>query len=127
METELEAFYLNRPDYPPIIGLSKKLFENKAHYRTVFAHELGHHFTGTKGNTTHTFMHYKDRIEMSRIKYYAMAWAADYLIPNNDIDEAIKKGIMEIGDLGRYFNVNEELVKLRLVLFFCKYRNLCCC
>lgn len=123
MQTELEAFYLCRPDCPPIIALSEKLFENKAHYRTVFAHELGHHFTGTKSNVTHTYMHYKDRIEMNREEYYAMAWAAEYLMPDDDIDEAFQKGIMEISDLGRYFTVDAELVKLRLVLFFCKYRR----
>jgi len=123
LQTELEAFYFSRPGCPPVIGLSKCLYDNLSHYRTVLAHELGHHFTGTKSNATHTYMHYKDRIEMSREEYYAMAWAAEYLMPDAILDEAIKKGIVEIGDLGRYFNVDAELVKLRLVLFFCKYRK----
>lgn len=89
----------------------------------MLTHELRHHFTGTKSNATHTYMHYKERIEQNRDEYQAMAWAAEYLMSDDDIDVAFKKGINETLDLGHYFNVDEELVKLRLVLFFCKYRK----
>jgi hypothetical protein len=68
-------------------------------------------------------MHYRDRIEMSREEYRAMAWAAEYLISEDNINDAFIKGLNQPWDLSEYFAVDLDLVRLRLVLFFCKYRK----
>jgi Zn-dependent peptidase ImmA (M78 family) len=122
-QSQLEAFYFNNPNCPPIIGISKHLFNNLPHFRTVFAHELGHHFTRSKNTLQHAYMHYRDRIEMSREEYRAMAWAAEYLISEDNINDAFIKGLNQPWDLSEYFAVDLDLVRLRLVLFFCKYRK----
>ncbi len=44
-EPPLEAVYWSAPGVPPVIGLSRALFSNRAHFRCVLAEELGHHFT----------------------------------------------------------------------------------
>lgn len=111
---QIEAMYIALPDCPPVIGLSTDLCTNIAHFRTVLAHELGHHFTTAK-STIGTFLHYRNRIEASREEYRAMRWAVNYLIPTDQLLLALKKGY-QIWELAEYFNVDTELVKLKLEL-----------
>lgn len=118
MQSSIEAFYFNRPECPPVIGLSKRIFKNIAHYRTVLAHELGHHFTSAQSTVIHAYFKFADRIEIGRDEYRAMAWAAKYLMPTREITKALHAGINSIWEMAEYFRVDEELVKLRLMLYF---------
>ena len=67
----LEAVYWSVPEQgiPPVIGLSRSLFSNRAHFRTVLAEELGHHFTSARDGLPKTFFHYRDRLEVKREEY----------------------------------------------------------
>lgn len=114
----LEAVYWSAPGLgiPPIIGLSRGLFSNRAHFRTVLAEELGHHFTSARDGLPKTFFHYKDRLEVRREEYRALKWAAKFLIPAAKLREARARGIKECWELAEYFVVDEELVGLRLKL-----------
>ena len=77
----LEAVYWALPEMPPMIGLSRSLFSNRAHFRTVLAEELGHHFTSARDGLPKTFFHYRDRLEVSREERRALRWAAEFLVP----------------------------------------------
>lgn len=52
---------------------------------------------------------------MKNEEYRAMRWAANYLIPTDQLLLALKKGY-QIWELAEYFNVDTELVKLKLEL-----------
>lgn len=112
----LEAVYWSYPGLPPVIGLSKSLFSNRAHFRCVLAEELGHHFTSVGNSVPLTFFHYSDRITISRTEYRAMRWAALYLMPLDKLCLAFKKGIRERWELAEFFDVTEEMVNFRLSL-----------
>lgn len=114
----LEAVYWSAPrlEIPPVIGLSRSLFSSRAHFRTVLAEELGHHFTSARDGLPKTFFHYKDRLEVKREEYRALKWAANFLIPRDKLREAVKKGIREDWELAEHFEVDEELVRFRFGL-----------
>lgn len=111
----LEAVYWSVPEQgiPPVIGLSRSLFSNRAHFRTVLAEELGHHFTSARDGLPKTFFHYRDRLEVKREEYRALKWAAKFLIPADKLREAVKKGIREDWELAEHFEVDECLVIFR--------------
>jgi Zn-dependent protease with chaperone function len=44
----IDALYTDLPGCQPVITLSKTLFNNRAHLRSVLAHEIGHHYTTAK-------------------------------------------------------------------------------
>jgi len=110
----LEALYWSTPEIHPVIGLSRDLFSSRAHFRTVLAEELGHHFTSSCDGLPATFYHYQDRIRVSQEEYRALKWAAKFLIPKNKLRNAVEKGFREIWELAEYFEVDEGLVKFRL-------------
>jgi len=116
-EPPVEAIYYVAPGVRPTIGLSQKLLNNRAHYRTVFAEELGHHFTTARQNMLKICFHHADRIAYSKEEHKARKWAASYLMSDSDIKKAIKKGLIETWQLSDYFSVDEEMIILRLRLF----------
>lgn len=115
-EPPLEGVYWKHPDLPPIIGLSKALFGNRKHFPTVLAEELGHHSTTAGNYVWEVCFHCGDRVNASRAEYRARKWAAEYLMPADKLLEALKHGITETWQLADHFEVDEELVKLRLRL-----------
>lgn len=113
----LEAVYWALPGLPPIIGLSNQLkHESTAYFRCVLAEEIGHHYTTVTNAIPQTFFHYRDRLEVSRAEYRALRWAANYLMPKEELNEAIEKGIKEVWELAEFFNVTEDIVRFRLGL-----------
>jgi len=112
----LEAVYWVLPGLPPTIGLSRNLFSSWAHFRTVLAEELGHHFTSARDGLPKTFFHYRDRLKVKREEYRALKWAANFLIPRDKLREAVERGFKESRDLADYFEVDEELVRFRFGL-----------
>lgn len=112
----LEAVYWAYPGLPPVIGLARSLFENRAHFRCVMAEELGHHFTSVGKAIYGTFFHYRDRLEVSRIEHRAMRWAALHLMPSGKLFKAIRTGINERWELAEHFEVTEDMVDFRMSL-----------
>lgn len=112
-----EAVYLAFPGCPPVIGLCRSLLNSRAHFRSVFAEELGHHFTSVGTNALKPHFHFVDKLLYSRAEYLAMKWAANYLIPEDALKFAVqKKGLTEIWQLADYFCVDEEMIDFRLRL-----------
>jgi len=115
-KSPIEALYKAIPGYPPVIGLSKTLLKSTSHLRSVWAHELGHHFTSGKSTIRKTFLHYRDRLECNRDEHRAWRWAANYLVPEDTLLRAIGNGIIEMWRLAEFFEVDINLISIRLKL-----------
>ncbi len=112
----LEGIYLAIPNLPPVIGISNRLCECGPNFRCVLAEELGHHFC-TVGNTLpQQFYHYRNRLCVSQSEYRALKWAAEYLMPEDELGEAFHSGCIEAWSIAEWFNVTEEMVRFRLNL-----------
>jgi Zn-dependent peptidase ImmA (M78 family) len=112
-KSSIEGLYMKLPDNPPIIGLSKNLFVNYAHFRSVLAHELGHHYLSNK-SSPNTLFHSPNQKIVRHEEYKAWKWAANHLIPEDKLANAIGLGIRETWRLAELFEVDEEVVKIRL-------------
>lgn len=99
----------------PVIVMDASLCPDTSLYRTVLAHELGHHFTAS-GNTFHAFQ-YREHIMICRDEWRANAWAADFLIPTCRLMAANKAGLFLPHELAEHFRVAEWLI-------WCKYESL---
>ncbi|UAT31923.1 ImmA/IrrE family metallo-endopeptidase [Bacillus badius] len=113
----LEAVYLFEPGLPPNIGLSKRILETPAYFRCVLAEELGHHFTTVGPCISRQTMSYHERLNVSKVEYKAMKWAAEFLIPFKDIKRAVLwECYWTQYHLAEYFDVTLEMIKFRLGL-----------
>lgn len=112
-----QGIYFCNEDMPPIIGLDRSLRNNVPLLRCILAEELGHHFTSAGYCVTQKFFSYNERMNISRAEYKALKWAANYLMPENDLLDALKSGLCEVWELAEHFDVTEEFVKFRLRLF----------
>lgn len=56
----------------------------------MLAEELGHHFTSAGFGIPKQFYNYSERLVITGIEYKALRWAANYLIPENDLLDALR-------------------------------------
>lgn len=68
------------------------------------AHELGHCVTGSFYNR------YSDFDIKARSEYKADKWAIKKLVPEDELQNAFKQGIVEPWNLAEYFNVTEDFI-----------------
>lgn len=68
------------------------------------AHELGHCITGSFYNR------YSDFDIKARSEYKADKWAIKKLVPEDELQNAFKQGIVEPWNLAEYFNVTEDFI-----------------
>lgn len=112
----IDGIYLYFQGLPPIIGLSKSLFNDRVYFRCVLAEELGHHFTTSQNAIPRVFFHYRDRLKVTRAEYRAMCWASLRLVPLGELLKAVRSGIQEVWELAEHFDVTEEMMNFRLRL-----------
>lgn len=115
-EPPLEGVYWKHPELPPVIGLSKTLFDNPKHLRTVLGEELGHHFTTVGNRVPVEHYCYADRVTLGKAEYKALSWAARHLVPFDSLLYVLRRGISEPWELAEVFDVDESLVQFRLRL-----------
>jgi Zn-dependent peptidase ImmA (M78 family) len=117
--TNIDAIYIDLPGCQPVISLSKKLFDDHCHLRSVLAHEIGHYYTAAKSTviTDRVYLSYRDGVEMSREETHAWRWAANYLIPNDTLKEIYSDDFCEPWQLADFFDVDESVVKIKLELW----------
>lgn len=96
------------------IGMDYSVIENERDELSVLAHELGHCETGAFYNR------YSDCDVVSRHEYRANKWAIKKLLPQAEMEEALKSGYVEVWQLAEYFDVSEELIKKALWIYFDK-------
>lgn len=116
LEEPLKGIYIHQDNRPPIIGLSTTI-DTLYEKRSILAEELGHHFTSVGNALPCQFYNYHTRMNISKIEYKAMRWAASYLIPDDDLIEVLRNGLYQPCELAEHFCVVPELINIRLKLF----------
>lgn len=113
----VRGFYWHPVDACPIIGLSLKLHTDHRLHRCVLAEELGHHFTSSGERIARKHHSVQDRLTIDKCEYKALRWAANYLIPENNLLDAVSEGLCEIWELADHFSVTEDMMRFRLRLW----------
>lgn len=114
----LNGVYWVSPFLPPVITLAERLKKNPNRMRCVFAEELGHHFTSAGiCIPNREFYCYSERTEVTKAEYKALRWAAHFLIPEDELLDAISSGLYEPWEIAEHFRVTDEFATFRLRLF----------
>lgn len=108
-----QAIYEYRSNYPFII-LATSILHCQSLHRSIFAEELGHHFTSVGKALAKPHYRYGQRLTISRIEYRALCWATRFLIPIKKLLDAVRLGIFSTWELAEHFVVTEEFMKFRL-------------
>ncbi len=87
------------------------MFIGSAAERVCLAHELGHCNTGSFYNL------YSSLDIRQKHENRADKWAINFLIPEKELEKALKHGIRDINSLAEYFSVTEEFVRKALQLY----------
>jgi hypothetical protein len=112
----IEAIYREAYECPPIIGLSNELnpMHDRAHFRTVLGEELGHHFTTSGNNILKAHTCYRDKIKIAKSELAAVRWAAEFLIPNSDLETTmVEHGCIIDWEIADMFCVDDWLIKFK--------------
>lgn len=117
LKSPIKGFYCKEPDCLPFIGLDHSLHADRRRHRCVMAEELGHHFTSSGDSIAKRHYSTQDRLTIDKIEYKALRWAANYLVPENGLLDAITSGIEELWELAEEFDVTEEMMRFRMRLF----------
>lgn len=113
----LQGLYCCESALPPVIFISKAITKSSSLFACVLAEELGHHFTTIGDCIPKSYYSYADRMKVDKMEYKALRWAANYLIPENELLDVLKSGLFEPWELADHFNVTDEMALFRLRLF----------
>lgn len=116
-KSAINGMYLHMPDCQPVIYLSLRLHSSFRLHRCVLAEELGHHFTSSGERVPKKYHSAQDRLSIDKCEYKALRWAANHLVPENNLLDAIASGLCEIWELAEEFDVTEEMMRFRMRLF----------
>ncbi|MDI9476935.1 MAG: ImmA/IrrE family metallo-endopeptidase [Natronincolaceae bacterium] len=105
----IQGIYYKADGCLPIIGINENIVSNRKLFTCVLAEELGHHFTSTGDSTTECYS-FVDKINLGKTELAALKWAAEYLLPLDEIVGAIKKGIKNIEELSDFLGVTDEFL-----------------
>lgn len=119
LKNPLDAVYIKEPGLPPVIAISSTISETSAKYKTLLAHELGHHFTSAGDALPSRFYSYGETLCAARFEYRAHKWAAEYLMPLDKLVDAFNAGLRETWELAEHFGVTEDLIEFRLAVLWC--------
>lgn len=116
----LNGLYWDSPLLYPVIMLGRHLQDDHQQLKCVFAEELGHHFTTVGQCIPKQFYNYGARLATSKAEYKALRWAAEYLVPENDLLDVIGSGLYDPWEIAEHFTITEELATFRMRLFVSK-------
>ena len=117
LRSPLRGLYCKEPGCLPYIGLDYSLHSDRRLHRCVMAEELGHHFTSVGQHIAKRYYSTQDRLTIDKIEYKALRWAANHLVPEHDLLDAIASGLCEIWELAEEFDVTEEMMRFRMRLW----------
>ena len=100
-----------------MIYLSLRLHADYRLHRCVLAEELGHHFTSAGERMPKRHHSMQDRLSIDKCEYKALRWAANHLVPENDLLDVVSEGLCEIWELAEQFDVTEDMMRFRLRLW----------
>ena len=113
-----EAFYYCDIGVPPVICLNKKkVLRTKAHFRSVLSHEIGHYFTFTGQRICAGYFTYWDKLHEDIVEYRAAKWAAEFLVPDEQLKKAFDDGVTGVWEQADRFEVDDELMAFRRELY----------
>lgn len=121
-----KGVYINIPDIPPTIGISKSIVNDRCKYVSIIAEELGHHFTSI-GNLTIESKNYSEKLQKAKKENKAKTWAANFLISDDDFVQALYKCISTSYDMCDCFNVTNEILQYKILSIIhdeVKYNNI---
>lgn len=93
------------------VAVDPRRLGTEARRRTALAHELGHLRTGA----LYSAVSAPD--EIRRAEYRAQLWAAQTLIPRDEVIRAMMQGDREVWQLAERFQVTEDLVTFALQVY----------
>lgn len=105
--SSLDALSIEHKEQYAIV-LDPNKIESSADENTKLAHELGHCLYGGFYSST-TPLYTREKHE-----YKANVWAVKFLVPWDELREAIHNGIIEPWELAEYFSVTETFINLAL-------------
>lgn len=98
------------------IMLATSIRDNHPLRNVVFAEELGHHFTLAGNNLPQEHWNRLHRCNFTKDEARAIRWAAEYLIPYDQLMQAGYEDITTIPALAEYFEVTPNFIAYRLTL-----------
>lgn len=110
---------LYMPRYPGI-ALDTSLRYQKREQKCVLAEEIGHVLTFPRTDIRSVYRSYRrhgecnETIIMAQDERRALAWAADFLIPDVELCQALSEGCRNCHELSEYFNVCEWIVHKKI-------------
>lgn len=105
--SSLDALSIEHKEQYAIV-LDPNKIESSADENTKLAHELGHCLYGGFYSST-TPLYTREKHE-----YKANVWAVKFLVPWDELHEAVHNGITEPWELAEYFSVTEAFINLAL-------------
>lgn len=105
------GYYYRAEDGQPVILLDTALKKNPRRHRCVFAEELGHYFCGATGSIVRlsSYSPLAGRAR-ARDERNGLRWAANYLIPTEELAAAGRAGLTLVHELADHFRVEEYMV-----------------
>lgn len=105
-----EALSFMDDDGSCFIAIDPDKLTGEADERTKLSHELGHCVTGS-------FYNCYSRFDCRRRhENRADKWAVRYLVPVEDLDDAVATGCTELWELAEHFGVTEAFIKKAVCL-----------
>lgn len=121
-----KGIYINIPEMPPTIGISKTIVNDSCKYLSIVAEEVGHHFTSV-GNLTIRSKNYSEKLLKNKKENKAKLWAANFLISDEDFVQALHKCVSTPCDMCECFNVTNEILQYKILSIIhdeIKYNNI---
>jgi len=105
----IQGIYYKADGCLPIIGINENIISDKKLFTCVLAEELGHHFTSI-GDSSAEYYSLTDKVNLNKTESAALKWAAEHLLPIDEIVNAVKKGIKNIDELSDFLGVTGEFL-----------------
>lgn len=102
---KVECFSIMDSDGDCAIVINPFMLKNSTDEKVKLAHELGHCETGA------FYYGYSPLQLREQCEFRANLWAIKKLIPKDELQKAVKNGIIELWDLAEYFDVSEDFIK----------------
>jgi len=115
---DIHGLYMCDSQIGPVIVLGKHLENSRRLHKCMLAHEIGHYFSEPRTSilTVHTSSNL--RIMKNQDELKAMRWAFDFLVPWEDLYDAINAGHQTSFELAEYFDVTEWFMGKGLEFYY---------
>ncbi|WP_459480447.1 ImmA/IrrE family metallo-endopeptidase [Clostridium saccharoperbutylacetonicum] len=89
------------------------MINNRSKYISILAEELGHHFTSIS-NLTITSKNYSEKLMKHKQEHRAKSWAANFLISDEEFEQALCNCISTPSDICDSFDITNEMLKYKI-------------